>query len=163
MTLYPNLIKDALKTVRYPGTGKNLIEGDMLADNMRIDGMSVSFSIIFEKPTDPFKQSILKAAETAIHTYVSPDVQVTITAESKQAPRPEAGQLLPQVSNVIGVSSGKGGVGKSPCANSANTFFPSVVLIGVSIPKCRDNTRYTFPSTTAAGSPKAMLPIAAAV
>ena len=116
MTLYPNLIKDALKTVRYPGTGKNLVEAEMIADNMRIDGMSVSFSIIFEKPTDPFKASILKAAEAAIHTYVSPDVQVSIGVESKQAPRPEVGMLLQQVKNIIGVSSGKGGVGKSTVA-----------------------------------------------
>ena len=53
----------------------------MVADNLRIDGMTVSFSLIFEKPTDPFMKSMLKAAETAIHTYVSPDVQVTIKAE----------------------------------------------------------------------------------
>ena len=26
MTLYPKLILDALATVRYPGTGKNLVE-----------------------------------------------------------------------------------------------------------------------------------------
>lgn len=58
-------------------------------------------------------KSMLKAAETAIHTYVSPDVQVTITAESKQAARPEVGKLLPQVKNIVGISSGKGGVGKS--------------------------------------------------
>ena len=116
MNLYPNLIKEALQTVRYPGTGKNLVEADMIADNMRIDGMSVSFSIIFEKLTDPFKASILKAAEKAIHTYVSPDVQVSIKVESKQTPRPEVGQLLPNVKNIIGVSSGKGGVGKSTVA-----------------------------------------------
>ena len=54
MTLYPKLILDALATVRYPGTGKNLVEAEMVADNLRIDGMSVSFSLIFEKPTDPF-------------------------------------------------------------------------------------------------------------
>lgn len=116
MNLYPNLIREALQTVRYPGTGKNLVEAEMIADNIRIDGMSVSFSIVFEKSTDPFKASILKAAEKAIHTYVSPDVQVTVNAESKQAPRPEVGQLLPNVRNIIGVSSGKGGVGKSTVA-----------------------------------------------
>ena len=34
----------------------------------------------------------------------------------RQAARPEVGKLLPQVKNVIGVSSGKGGVGKSTVA-----------------------------------------------
>lgn len=113
MTLYPKLILDALATVRYPGNGKNIVEAEMVADNIRIDGMKVSFSLIFEKPTDPFMKSMIKAAETAIHTYVSPDVQVTVATESKQAARPEVGKLLPQVKNIIGISSGKGGVGKS--------------------------------------------------
>ena len=116
MTLYPKLILDALATVRYPGTGKNLVEAEMVADNLRIDGMSVSFSLIFEKPTDPFMKSMIKAAETAIHTYVSPDVQVAIATESRQAARPEPGKLLPLVKNVIAVSSGKGGVGKTSLA-----------------------------------------------
>lgn len=116
MTLYPKLIMDALATVRYPGNGKNLVEADMVDDNIRIDGINVSFSLTFEKPTDPFMKSVIKAAEKAIHTYVSPDVQVTISTVSRQAARPEVGKLLPQVKNVIAVSSGKGGVGKSTVA-----------------------------------------------
>ena len=58
MTLYPNLIKEALQTVRYPGTGKDIISMEMLEDDIRIDGNSVQFSLIFEKPTDPFIKSI---------------------------------------------------------------------------------------------------------
>ena len=127
MTLYPKLILDALATVRYPGNGKNIVEAEMVADNLRIDGMKVSFSLTFEKPTDPFMKSVVKAAETAIHTYVSKEVEVTITTESRQAARPEPGKMLPQVKNVIAVSSGKGGVGKSTVGLlDADIFGPSV-------------------------------------
>ena len=116
MTLYPKLITDALRQVIYPGTKKNIVESGMLADNIRIDGMKVSFSIIFPRDTDPFLKSTLKAAEAQIHYSVSKDVEVTITPEFKSAPRPEVGKMLPNVKNVIAVSSGKGGVGKSTVA-----------------------------------------------
>ena len=118
MTLYPKLILDALATVRYPGTGKNLVEAGMVEDNIRIDGMKVSFSLIFEKPTDPFMKSIIKAAETAILTYVGKEVDIVgnISVKTIQQARPEPGYLLPQVKNIIAVSSGKGGVGKSTVA-----------------------------------------------
>lgn len=116
MQLYPKLITDALAQVRYPGNGKSLVENDMIEDDLRINGMHVSFSIIFEKNTDPFMKSVIKAAEAAIHTYVDKAVKVEIHTKSRQAERPEPGKMLPQVKNVIAVSSGKGGVGKSTVA-----------------------------------------------
>ena len=64
LQIYPKLITDALATVRYPGTGKNLVEANMIEDDLRIDGMNVSFSIIFEKSTDPFMKSVVKAADS---------------------------------------------------------------------------------------------------
>ena len=116
MQLYPALITDALRTVRYPGNGKNLVEADMVEDDIRIDGDSVSFTLLFDKPTDPFIKSMVKAAETAIHTYVSPEVKVTVNVASRRPAAPKDAPLLPGVKNIIGVASGKGGVGKSTVA-----------------------------------------------
>ena len=113
MTLYPKLITDALEKVIYPGTKKNLMESEMLADTPSINGNKVKITLIFPRETDPFLKSTLKAAEAQIHYSVGKDVEVTIETEFKSAPRPEVGKLLPQVKNIIAVSSGKGGVGKS--------------------------------------------------
>lgn len=117
-TIYPKLVIDALETVRYPGTGKNLVEGDMVEDDIRIDGRKVSFSLVFDKTTDPFIRSLVKAAEAAIHTYIGRDVEVSVNVKTRRpAPAPEANPL-PGVKNIIGVSSGKGGVGKSTVASN---------------------------------------------
>lgn len=115
--LYPQLILDALQSVRYPGTGKNIVESEMVADDIRIDGNSVSFSIIFPKATDPFARSLMKAAEAAIHREISNDVVVTVNAQYPTA-APEKKPALPGVKNIVGVSSGKGGVGKSTVASN---------------------------------------------
>ncbi|MDR1331582.1 MAG: Mrp/NBP35 family ATP-binding protein [Tannerella sp.] len=118
MNLYPKLILDALTKVRYPGTGKNLVEAGMVDDDIRIEGRRVSFSLLFARPNDPFIRSVVKAAEAAIRTYVSPEVEIEgrIAVTTPPAPKNDAGKPLPQVENIIAIASGKGGVGKSTVA-----------------------------------------------
>ncbi len=118
MQLYPNLIIDALKNVRYPGNGKTLVENEMIEDDIRIDGNKVSFSLIFEKPTDPFIRSVVRSAEAAINTYISPEVEIkgNIGVKYKKPVAEKPATPLPGVKNIIGISSGKGGVGKSTVA-----------------------------------------------
>ncbi|MDR1454748.1 MAG: Mrp/NBP35 family ATP-binding protein [Tannerella sp.] len=119
MNLYPKLILDALARVRYPGSGRNLVEAGMVDDNIRIEGHRVSFSLLFDRPNDPFIRSVIKAAETAILTYVSPEVDVRgrISVASRSAGTPvEEECLLPGVKNILAIASGKGGVGKSTLA-----------------------------------------------
>lgn len=120
MTIYPKMILDALEKVRYPGTGKDIVSSGMVQDNIRIEGNKVSFSIVFDKVNDPFSKSVLKAAEQAILTYISSEVDIkgNITAVAKETPKPKTDSVLPNVKNIIAVSSGKGGVGKSTIASN---------------------------------------------
>lgn len=120
MTLYPKLILDTLTHVRYPGTGKDIVSSGMIKDDIHIEGNKISFSIIFEKPNDPFAKSVVKAAEQAILTYIGDDIDIkgNITIEMKEAPKPKPVSILPEVKNIIAVFSGKGGVGKSTVSSN---------------------------------------------
>ena len=117
MAIYPKLITDALEKVRYPGTGKNIVELEMVEDDIRIDGSKVSFSLIFDKPTDPFARSIVKTAESAVKSACGADTEVEIAVKSRR-PVQEKRPLLPGVKNIVAITSGKGGVGKSTVASN---------------------------------------------
>ena len=132
--MYPQQIIDALQHVRYPGTGKNLIESGMLEDDIRISGLEVSFSLIFEKDNDPFRKSVVKAAETAIHTYVDENAAVYIHTKfikQNMVPKADSVENL-RATQVIAIHSGKGGVGKSTIsANLAITLAKMGYKVGL--------------------------------
>jgi ATP-binding protein involved in chromosome partitioning len=71
MAIYPKMIMEALATVTYAGTKKNLVESGMVADQpavaQREDGTwKVTVVLEFPRDTDPFLKSTVKAAEAAI-------------------------------------------------------------------------------------------------
>ena len=103
MTLYPKLIMDALATVTYAGTKKNLVESGMVADTPTVsapatEGEPWKVKVILEFPrdTDPFLKSTVKAAEAAIKYHCgksgepgNPEaIDVEIITEFKSARRP---------------------------------------------------------------------------
>ncbi len=102
--------------MRYPGSGKDLIESGMLEDDIRISGFEVSFSLIFPKDNDPFLKSVVKATEVALRTYIDPNIVPHIhTKFVKQNIQSPISNLKSPIhaKHVIAIHSGKGGVGKS--------------------------------------------------
>ena len=132
--MYPQQIIDALRHVRYPGTGKDLVESGMLEDDIRISGFEVSFSLIFPKDKDPFMKSVVKAAETALQTYIDPNIAANIhpkfIKQNIQTHTPQSSPI--HAKQVIAVHSGKGGVGKSTvAANLAVTLAQQGFRVGL--------------------------------
>ena len=117
MKITPQEILEVLSTVRYPGNGKSLTENQMVSD-IHIDGEEVSLTLTFDKTTNPFVKSVVRMVETAIEQKFGKEIKIkdrinvafqSDPVKASEAPR----EVLPGVKNIIGISSGKGGVGKS--------------------------------------------------
>ena len=103
----------ALSYVEEPDLGKDLVTLNMIED-VRIDGLNVSFSVILTTPACPLKELIHNACVRAIHTMVDKDAVVNVNLTSRvTTARAANSAILSGVKNIIAIASGKGGVGKS--------------------------------------------------
>ncbi|MBP5373853.1 MAG: Mrp/NBP35 family ATP-binding protein [Bacteroidales bacterium] len=110
-----------LRSVEHPGRGDKDIVSLGLVHSVEVSEGAIHVTLAFPKRPDPLKNYLIGAARAAIYRLApgGADIQVSsiVAEEPKRKPAPELSlEQLREVSHIIGVASGKGGVGKSTVA-----------------------------------------------
>ena len=116
-------ILEILKTVLHPGKGdKNLVELGMVGSVSEEPG-KVTVELLFPKNRDPLAEYLIGSARAALYRALPAGTEINVTSKVQADPKPKKPNVndltldeLNNVRHIIGIASGKGGVGKSTVA-----------------------------------------------
>ncbi len=126
-------IQEALKKLSLPGGGKNLMESGAVK-NLLVFGDEVVIDLTLNNPSLQARKKMEVDILKCIHEEVDPKAKIKINIKVAAAPKQEQikGEPLPGIDNIIAISSGKGGVGKSTVtANTAVRLADMGFRVGI--------------------------------
>ena len=147
-------ILKALTRVIHPEQGKDIVSLGMITEIESGDN-GISVTITPGKSNDPFISSIKSTIVRALKEALGADAvinKITVRPVAAAAkPEKKPAELLPGVKNIVAISSGKGGVGKTTIAvnlavalarKGYSTGLLDADVYGPSVPKMFDAEKY---------------------
>ena len=110
-----------LEEVQHPGRDDQDIVSLGMVEEVVVGEGSVTVTLSFGKRPDPLKNYLVGAVRAAVYRHAPGGTEVEVKTVVKEAPKPKKTldlnlDQVNEVAHIIGIASGKGGVGKSTVA-----------------------------------------------